>query len=79
MLFLSFQNIDIELVELKELTWQSYDIAKALSTTSWVELIDKREFAEVTLDENFEIFMIHIVILKVPTVMPIHPFKPSQV
>ena len=36
-----------------------------LFTISWVELIDKREFIKVVLNENFETFVRHIAALEV--------------
>ena len=53
MLFLIFSNADIQFVE-KELTWRSYTNAKALLNTKRVELINKKEFAKVALEQNSE-------------------------
>ena len=50
--FLIFSNADIQFAE-KELTWRSYTVVEALSTTKWVEFIDKKEFAKVALNEEF--------------------------
>ena len=45
----------------------------ALPTTKKVELIDQKEFADATLDENEENFVIHVdTLLKVLT-MTIYP------
>ena len=49
MFFLTFSNVDILFAEM-ELTWRSYIAAKVLSTTKWVELIDKKEFAKAAFD-----------------------------
>lgn len=46
MLFLSLNNTNIEFAELEKLTWITYTAAEALSTTSQVELINKRELLE---------------------------------
>ena len=35
-----------------------------MPTTSWVELIDRKEFAKAALDENLETFEIHILALE---------------
>ena len=70
--FLALSNADVEFTELGKLTWRSYITVEALSTTSQIELIDKREFARVGLDENSETFVIHVAVLEVPTAMPIH-------
>ena len=70
--FLAFSNVDIQFAE-KELIWRSYTAAEALSTTKWVELIDKKEFAKATLDEESETFVVHIAILEAPLAgMAIH-------
>ena len=42
---------------------------KALPITKYVKLINKKEFAKAALDQNFEIFVIHIVFLD----LGIHP------
>lgn len=52
MIFIFFSNANAEFVELKKLTWRSYDIAKILPTTSRIEIIDEKEFAKVVLDKN---------------------------
>ena len=77
--FVSLSNTNIEFAELEKLTWRTYTIAEALSTTSQVKLIDKREFAKAALNEYFETFVVHIAILKVPTAMLIHLLRTSQV
>ncbi len=73
--FISLGNADVEFAELGKLTWRSYIVAKALPTTSWVEFIDKREFVKVVLDENSEIFVVHVAALEIPTAIPIHLSK----
>lgn len=37
-------------------------MAKALSTTNLIELINKRRFTKAILDKNLETFMIYITI-----------------
>lgn len=64
MLFLSFNNIDVKFTKLKKFTQRSYIVAKALSTTSQIKLINKKEFANIALDENSETFIIYILALK---------------
>ncbi len=39
--------------------------AKALPTISWMELIDKKKFAKVVMDENSKTFVIHMSALDV--------------
>ncbi len=75
MSFLSFSNVDIKFTELGKLIWRSYTTAKVLFTTNWVKFIDKKEFAKAALNENFEIFIIHILALE--TIM-IHLFRAAQ-
>ena len=59
MFFLTFSNADIQFVE-KEPTWRTYNTAKALPTTKRVELIDKKKFAKMALDEKSEAFVVHV-------------------
>ena len=77
--FLSFSNANVKFAELKRLTWRTYIIAKALSITSRVKLINKREFVKAALDVNFETFVVYITALEMPTAMPIYLLKTSQV
>ena len=48
---LILSNIDVQFAK-KELTWRTYTTKKALPTTSWVKLINQKEFAKAALDEN---------------------------
>ncbi len=48
----------------------------ALSTTSQVELIDKKEFVKVALDENSETFIMHILAIEATT---IYPFRVARI
>ena len=65
-LFLALSNTNIEFIKLEKLSWRFYIAAKALSTNSRIELINKREFTRTALDENFETFVIYVTTLKVP-------------
>lgn len=60
MFFLFLMNADIELTKLGKLIWRSNDIAEILPIINWVELIGKREFAKIDLDDNSENFVLHI-------------------
>ena len=60
--FFSLSNTNVQFIE-KELTWTFYTTAKALPTTKWVELINKKEFAKVALDKKSETFVIYIASL----------------
>lgn len=73
---LVFSNTDFQFGA-EKLSWRSYITAKALLTTSRVEFIDKKEFAKAALDENFETFILHVIILKVSTTILIHCLKIS--
>ena len=72
MLFLTLSNVDIQFAE-KELTWRSYTVKKALPTTQKIELINKKEFAKAALDENIEVFVVHVSSLSLGSKMTIHP------
>lgn len=63
MLFLVFCNANFEF-DIKKLIWRSYIIAKVLLITSWVKLINKKEFAKPILDKDFETFVVHGTALK---------------
>ena len=76
MRFLTLNNADIQFVE-KELTWRIYTTAKALPTTKRFELINKKEFAKVALDEKSETFVVHITSLNL--VLGIYPGKEAQI
>ncbi len=55
MLFLSLSNADVKFAKLEKLTWRLYIAVEAPPTINWVELIGKREFAKVVLDENLRL------------------------
>lgn len=73
--FLSFSKTNIEFIEQKKPTWRSYDITQALPNTNQINLINKWEFDKAALDENYEIFVIHVAILDILTVMFIYHFR----
>ena len=60
--FLNLSNANIQFAE-KELTCRSYTTKEVLSTTRWVELIDKKKFTKATLDKNVEVFVVHVAFL----------------
>ena len=76
MLFLTLSNADIQFVE-KELTWRFYTTAEVLPTTKRVELINKKKFAKVVLDEKSETFVVHVSSLKLSP--GIYPNKEAQI
>ncbi len=75
--FFALSNPDFQFSAEKP-TWSSYSTANAVPTTSWVELIDKREFAKTALDENLEAFVMHVSALDVAESL-IHPFWAAQI
>ena len=74
--FLIFSNADIQFIE-KELTWRFYTTTKALLTTKWVELINKKEFAKAALDEKSKTFVVYVASLNL--VSRILPNKKAQI
>lgn len=80
MFFLALTNGNFQFGA-KKLTWRFYTIAKALFTTSWVKLIDNREFAKVVLDKNFKTFVVYVAapeaeisiyLLQAPQIVALH-------
>lgn len=59
MSFLILSNANIEFVK-KELIYKFYTIAEALPPIKCVELIKKKKFTKIALDENSEAFVIYI-------------------
>ncbi len=51
---------------------RSYTVAETLSTINRIEIIDKKEFARVALDENSKTFVVYVAVLKVLTTISIH-------
>ncbi len=68
MSFLAFNNLDIEFTKLKKLAQRFYTAAKALPTTSRIELINRRVFTKVVLEVNLETFIVYISALEVLTI-----------
>ncbi len=62
--FLSLSNVDVKFAGLGNLIWRLYTTADVLPTTSRVELIDKREFAKMALDQNCKTFVVHVATLE---------------
>ena len=76
--FLTFNNVDIKFAQ-GELTWRSYTPTEALPATKHVELINKKEFAKVALDENSETFVVYMAFLNLAPASGIHPDKAAQI
>lgn len=77
-LFLSFSNVDFQF-NIEEFTWRFYIAAQVLIITSWVQLIDKKEFVLVALNKNSETFIVHITALEELAEMTIHLLQALQV
>lgn len=75
MLFFSPSNANFWF-NIGKLIWRFYTVAKALPTTSRVELINKTEFAKAAVYDDVEIFVIHVAALEA---MPIYSSGTSQV
>ena len=73
---MTLSNADVQFAE-KKFTWRSYTTAKALPTTKWVKLINKKKFAKTALDENFETFVVHVASLNI--ILGIHPDKAALI
>ncbi len=65
--FLALSNVNFQF-NAEKLTWRTYTTAKALPITSWVKLIDKREFVRAALDKNSETFVVHVSALEAMTI-----------
>lgn len=54
-------------------------IAKASPTTKRFEVIDKKKFAVIAIDENFKTFALYIVALEAESLILIYPTKKTQI
>lgn len=76
MSFLFLSNANIKFAKLRKHIWKLYITAKALSTTSWVQFINKRKFIKIALDGNLDIFIMQVVILEAK---PIYSSQTAQI
>ena len=76
MFFLTFSNVDIWFTE-RELVWKIYSAAETLLTTQKVEIIDKKEFATVTLNKENKTFVMHIAAFSVDS--NVHTSQQAQI
>ena len=72
--FLIISNVEVDF-QVQNLQWRSYIIEGVLPTTKQVKLIEKKEFAVVTLDPEHKAFIVHIAVLNVDLVDEVHPLK----
>ena len=70
-LFLIFSNANIQFAQ-KTLIWSSYTTSKDLPITQKVELIDKKKFTKVALDENIQAFVVRVPFLSLGLEMTIY-------
>ena len=75
MTFLILNNANIKFAQKKSI-WRSYIIVKALSTIKQMEIINKKNFAKLALDEHNETFITHVTFL---LMMAIYPVKKAQI
>ena len=66
MFFLILSNANVDFPK-KELWWRSYIIEKAFSTTKRAKLVEKKEFAAVAFDPEYETFIVYIASLESPS------------
>ena len=62
MFFLTLSGADVDFLD-RDLWWRTYTIEKALPTTIRVELVEKKEFAAIALDSEYETFVVYVVSL----------------
>lgn len=75
--FFTFSKANIHFAD-KEITGRPYTAAEAPFTIKRLELIDKKEFVKVVLDENIEVFMMHVTSLSLSLIL-IHPARKPQI
>ncbi len=78
MLFLTISNAEVDF-QAWDLQWRSYTIGDILSTTRWVELIRKKEFAVAALDSEHKAFIVHIGALSIDSGDEVHPSRNTQI
>lgn len=59
MLFLILSNVDVRFLE-QQLLWHVYTTAKALPTTCWKEVIDRKKFIAAALKKDEKAFVIYV-------------------
>ena len=74
--FLALSKVEINFAE-QELTWKTYSLNEAFSTTKRVQLIDCREFVAAALILVEEVFVVHMAYLGIK--ISIHPAREAQI
>lgn len=59
MFFLILCNTNIKF-DIKKLTYMTYTITKALPITTWIQLIDNKEFPKTAQDAYSETFVVYV-------------------
>ena len=67
-LFFIFSNANIQFVK-KEIIWKRYIAIKALFITKKIKLINKKKFAVIALDADNKIFIMHIAVLNIKSII----------
>ena len=85
MFFLTLSGADVDFLDWK-LRQKTYATKEALPTTKYVKLVDKKKFATVVFDLEYEIYVVHVgsvSFVALPNSSPpkpnIHPFCRPQV
>ena len=76
--FLTVSSANLRFAE-KELVWRAYSAVEALPTTQRVEIIGKKEFATVALDEEDETFVVHMAATSVRAASNVYPSQQAQI
>ena len=85
MFFLTLSSANVDFLDW-ELWWRTYTTSEALSTMRHIELVDKKEFAAIALDLEYENYIFHVgsvssVVLpsSSPLELNIYPFCRLQI
>ncbi len=73
---MSNTNIDFQA---RDLRWRSYITADIFPTTSWVELIEKKEFVAAAFDPEHKAFIVHVVALSIDPGNKVYLSKKVQI
>ena len=76
--FLIISNADVDF-QARNLRWRSYTTGDVLPTTRQIKLIEKKEFAAVTLDPEHEAFIIHIAAFSIDLGDEVHSLRRAQI
>ena len=84
MSFLTLSGADVDFLDW-ELRWRTYTTEEAFSTTRRVELVGKKEFADIALNPEHETFVVHVASLSAaslsstPLDADVHPSCKPQI